>query len=392
MGKRKWLLAVVLSLTTLLLPGSVGSSQGYRVLLPFVGRGTDLQPPLQIAVLGDMSGAAAELGLRHRDGAMLAFEEWNAAGGVLGREIQWIMGDTKCSPRGGLEAARQVVERSGVRYILGAICSSASVPISEYTNPNRVLQITGVSANPRVTVDSEGQVQPYSFRACYVDEYEARIMGAFARAHLSAEVAAVLAWDQLEGMGHVFRDAFEGGGGRVVAFETFAAPQTDYSGVLSAIHAVSPDVLFVPASGEIGLIARQARAMGIMAVLLGIDYWPLDDPIEPALEGAYLPFHYSEEDPRPEVQGFISRYRARYGVEPDAIGALAYDAANVLVASIQRAGVDDTGMVKDVMAAEQHHAVTGTIIFDEYHNPIKNAAIMTIQGGELVFETSFRPD
>lgn len=392
MLNRKATVVMAAALCASLMLASAVSSLANRTFLPFMGRNTDMTPPpLKIAVLSDLSGPAAEMGGHTRDGVVLAFEEWNAAGGVLGREVEWVVGDSQCDATAGLQAAQQAVEQDQVRYIVGAFCSRASAPISDYANQNGVLQISPASSWAEVTVGASG-VKPYVFRANWEESFQGRVMAAFALTNLGADTAAVLGPG--EGIYEpAFRDEFEAGGGEIVASETVEVDQTDFSAELSAIATASPDVLFVPVPAmQASQIASQAQPMGITATMLGMDIWESADLDRQALEGAYFPVPYTLQDPRPEVLAFRTRYSDRYGTDPGGVAALGYDAATMLLQSIETAAVDNPAVVKDAMAVEQFDVVTGRIAFDEFHNPIKNAAIMTIQSGQDVFVTSIRPD
>jgi branched-chain amino acid transport system substrate-binding protein len=375
--------------------GTAVAEPGFRVMLPLVGRGTDLSPtPLKVAILADFSGPASWVGPPTRDGALLAIEEWNAHGGVAGREMRYITGDTQCDETEGRNAAQEVVEREGVKHIIGAVCSRASVAIAEYVNPRSVLQVSSASSAWPVTVDDQGSVRPFTFRALWENSYQGRLMGLFARGRLAAETAAVLASDILDPqIGPAFRDAFEGDGGQVVSLQSFASDVADYGTLLTPILAADPDVLFLPVTSEqVAPIATQARGMGISAVFLGVAEWELTSPAEDALEGAFFPYPFSAQDPGTQVQGFLSRYKARFGLEPDFIALLAYEAADLLLSSIDGAGTADPATVRDWLASQEHEVTTGRLVYDAMHNPIRSVAMLKVVSSDVVFDGSFRPD
>jgi len=351
--------------------------------------------PIKIAILGPLTGDVATFGASNRDGAIMAFEEWNAKGGVLGRPIEWVLGDSQCDPKAAADAARKVIDEDKVKYIVGAVCSSESIPISEYANEKKVLQISGTSTNPLVTVDKDGKVKPYTFRACFIDPFQGSVMAQFALQNLKAKTAAVVldvGNDYIRGLAEFFRDAFEKGGGKVVVWESFVKEDTDFSAILAKVKAANPDVFFIPTYyDKLNLIAAQAKQKGITAVLLGGDGWDSPDTDLAACDGGYFSNHYSPDDPRPIVQDFVKRYQARFGKVPDALAALAYDAANILLASIEKAGVDDPTAVAKVMETMKFDAVSGTITFDKNHNPVKNAAILHVKDGKVLFEASVSP-
>jgi branched-chain amino acid transport system substrate-binding protein len=350
---------------------------------------------IKIAILGPLTGEGSTLGASNRDGAIMAFEEWNAKGGVLGRPIEWVLADTRCDPEAAADVGRRVIDEDRVKYIVGAVCSPASIRISEYANEKGVLQISGPSTMPQVTVDEDGNVKPYTFRACFTDPFQGRVMARFAWENLGAKTAAVVLNLDLygsKGLAEYFRVAFEAGGGKVVVWESFAWGDTDFSTVLARVEEASPDVLFLPTiSQQVGLIAAQVKERDIPIALLGVDGWASQALDLEAVDGGYYSNHYSPDDPRPIVQDFVERYGAAFGSVPDATAVLAYDAANLLLQAITTAGVDDPVVVKEAMEALEFEAVSGKITFDEFHNPIKNAVILHIKDGQVIFETSISP-
>ncbi|MBC7263888.1 MAG: ABC transporter substrate-binding protein [Chloroflexi bacterium] len=344
--------------------------------------------PIKIAIIGPLSGDVATFGASNRDGALMAIEEWNAKGGVLGRPIEPILADDKCDAQEATNAANKVIFEDKVHYIVGAVCSSASIPISEIANANKVVQISGTSTNPLVTINEDGTDKEYVFRACFLDPFQGEAMANFAR-ELGKTKAAVLydvGNDYVKGLAEYFKSAFEKAGGSVVVFEAYTKDDTDFSALLTKVADSGADVLFLPDYyAKNNLIAAQIKDKGLKIQLLGGDGW--DSPLLdfPLFEGGYHSNHYSPADPRPIVQNFVSAYQAKYGAVPDALATLAYDATNILLQSIANAGVDDPEKVKDAMAAIKYEGVSGEITFDKNGDPVKKAAIIKIEGGKPVF-------
>ncbi len=110
-----------------------------------------------------------------------------------------------------------------------------------------------------------------------------------------------------------------------------------------------------------------------------------------AIEGGYFCNHYSPEDPRPIVQNFVKKYAEIYGQTPDALATLAYDAALILIDSLQRAGSTDGAAIRDAIAATNLECVSGQITFDENRDPIKTAAIIKVENGKFVFVKFVKP-
>ncbi len=343
----------------------------------------------KIGLLGPLTGDVATFGASNRDGAILAFEEWNAKGGVLGKKIEWILGDTQCDPKAAADAGKKVIDEDKVKFIVGAVCSSASIPIAQYANEKKVLQISGTSTNPLVTVGEDGKVKPYTFRACFDDPFQGSAIAAIALNQLQAKTAAVVydsGNDYIKGLAEYFKAAFEAKGGKILVWEAFVKEDTDFSAILSKVKDANPDVFVVPTYyDKMNLIGAQAKQKGITAPMIGGDGWDSADLDTAAADGGYFTNHYAPSDPRPIVQNFVKSYQAKHNVVPDALAALAYDASIILLESIKKAGTDDPVKVKDVMATISVEGVSGMISFDANHNPVKKAAILHVTNGKVEF-------
>jgi branched-chain amino acid transport system substrate-binding protein len=353
------------------------------------GRAESQTPPppgfqVKVALVLPLSGFGQDMGERTRDGALMAIQEAQAAGW----DIQTVLADSECAPEVAVDAANQVIFTDTVKYIVGAVCSSASIPISEIAEANHIVQISPVSTDPRVTTHDDGTNKEYVFRACFLDPFQGRVMAAVAR-DLGATTAAVM-YDEgdayISGLAGYFRSAFEDMGGSVPVYEAYTSAVHDFSGILSTVAAADPDVLFLPEHySRVNEIAAQADALGIQARFLGADGWDSPDLRFDLLDGAYFSTHFWAGDPRQVVVDFGQAYSTTYGTQPDALAALGYDATGVLLQAIAEAGVDNPSVVKDEMAGIAYEGVTDKIAFDEFGDPIKGAAIVAIEGGQTSF-------
>ncbi len=350
---------------------------------------------LKVAILAPLSGDVATFGQSTRDGALLAIEEWNAKGGVLGRQIEAVVEDSQCEAEPAASAANKVISQDQVKFIIGEVCSKASIPVSEIATANKVVQISPTSTNPKVTVDEAGNAKPTVFRACFIDPFQGTVGAKFALEELGAKTAAVLldqGNDYVRGLAEFFRDAFEAGGGKVVVWETYTAGDTDFTAILTKVKDANPDVLYLPDYySTVNVIAAQANQMGIKAVKLGGDGWDSPQLDKAATAGGFFTNHYAPEDPRPVVQELVKKYQAKYGSVPDALAALAYDAANILFMAIQQAGTDDPLKVAQAMEKGTFSVVSGDITFDAQHNPKKCAVLMEVHPDKVSYRTTVCP-
>lgn len=380
MSKRLFVIVSLLVVASLVLTACGGAAGGDKI---------------KVAVLAPLSGPVPTFGVSTRDGALLAIEEWNAKGGVLGKQIEAVVADSQCTADPAVNAANKVIDQDGVKYIVGEVCSKASIPVSEIAEAKGVVQISPTSTNPAVTVDpNTGKTKQYIFRACFIDPFQGLVMAKFAlgQGKKTAFIMFDKGNDYVLGLAEAFEKSFTEGGGTIVGKEAYTGQDTDFSAILTKVADSKAEVLFLPDYYNIvNLVGAQAKERGVTAVMMGGDGWDSSDLDLAAADGGFFSNHYSAEDTRPIVQDFVNRYEAKYGSKPDALATLAYDATNLLLVAIEKAGANDPAKVKDALAALQYEAVSGKIIFDASHNPIKSAVVMQVKDGKVIFTESVAP-
>jgi len=351
---------------------------------------------IKIAVLAPLSGPVPTFGVMTRDGALLAIDEWNAKGGVNGRKIVPVVEDSQCTPDPAVNAANKVIDQDKVKFIVGEVCSKASIPVSEIANAKKVIQISPTSTNPDVTVGKDGKAKDYIFRACFIDPFQGQVGAKFALETLKAKTAFIMldqSNDYVKGLAEFFEQSFTKGGGKVVGKESYTAKDTDFSAILAKVASAKPDMVYLPDYYNIvNLATKQAKEKGITAPFMGGDGWDSSDLDLKAAAGGYFTNHYSPDSTAPEAVAFLKNFKAKYkDATPDALAALAYDATNLLLQAIKEAGTDDTTKVKDAMAKITYNGVSGKITFDAQHNPIKSATILKVTDTKVVFNSVVNP-
>jgi branched-chain amino acid transport system substrate-binding protein len=299
-----------------------------------------------------------------------------------------------------VNAANKLIDQDGVKYLVGEVCSSASIPVSEIVNQKKVVQISPTSTNPSVTVDKDGKVKPFTFRACFIDPFQGLVMAKFAmgKGYKTAFVMFDQGNDYVRGLAEAFEKAFTEMGGQIVGKESYTAQDTDFSAILTKVADSKAEVLFLPDYYNIvNLVGAQANDKGVTAVMMGGDGWDSSDLDVKASNGSFYSNHYDPGDTRPIVVDWLKRFGEAYKNDkgepkvPDALSTLAYDAANLLIAAIQKAGVDDPTKVAEALAAITWDGVSGKITFDAFHNPIKAAAVIGVADGAKKFVESVAP-
>jgi branched-chain amino acid transport system substrate-binding protein len=349
---------------------------------------------IKIANLSPLTGPVPTFGESTTNGFNMAVDEWNAKGGVLGKQIEPIVEDSQCTADPAVNAANKVIDQDGVHYIVGEVCSSASIPVSEIAQEKGVLQISPTSTNTQVTLNLDGTTKSMVFRACFIDPFQGLVMAKFAtdQGYTKAFVMSDQGNDYVRGLAEVFAQKFVEYGGEIVGQENYTGTDTDFSAILTKVADSGAEVLYLPDYyNVVNLVGAQAKQLGITAVMMGGDGWDSADLDLAAADGGYYSNHYSPEDTRPIVVDFVAKYNEKYGSTPDALATLAYDATNLLLASIEKAGVDDAKVVAETMAGISYDAVSGTITFDAQHNPIKSAVVLQVKDGAINFVASVAP-
>ncbi|HKR65502.1 MAG TPA: ABC transporter substrate-binding protein [Thermoanaerobaculia bacterium] len=348
-----------------------------------------------IGEYGSLTGSEGTFGTSTHNGIKLAVDEINAAGGVNGRMLKVLTEDDQSKPEEAASAVTKLISQNNVIAVLGEVASSNSLAAAPICQQNKVPMITPSSTNPTVTEKGD-----YIFRMCFLDDYQGGTMARYLHNTLGIKKVAVLIdskSDYSTGLAKYFSDAFKAAGGTVVATQSYAKGDSDFKSQLTAIKAASPEVIYVPGYyNDIGQIAIQARDLGMQQPLAGGDGWESPKLIEiggKALEGCFYSNHYFAGDPEPTVRQFVEKYKQANSATPDALAALAYDAARVLADAIKRAGKTDGPALRDAIAATKGFpGVTGTINLGADRNPQgKKLVIVEVKGGQLSLKASVDP-
>lgn len=354
--------------------------------------GTD---PIRVGQYGAFTGKEAAFGVSARKGVILAFEEANAAGGILGRPLELLTEDNQSKAGESATIAKKFAYRDKVVAVLGGNPSSNSLEAAPILQNAKIPMIAISSTNPRVT-----EMGDYIFRVCFIDPFQGAVLAKFARDTLHARRAAILTSvnnPYSVGLSKVFREKFTRDGGEVVIEQRHSEGDKDFRAQLTAIKAAGVDVILHSGNYTEGaLICLQARQLGFTGPLFGGDAWEAPQLIEiggAAVEGTYYSTHGSPESTAPEVRNFVKKFRARWDDEtPDSIAALGYDAAQLLFAALRRAGTTDSAPLREAIATTKDFpGVTGRITIDQDRNATKSAVILTVKNGRFEYVETVAP-
>ncbi len=342
-----------------------------------------------------LTGSEATFGQSSHNGLVLAVEEVNNSGGVLGKKIKLITEDNQGKPSETQTVVQKLINRDKVVAIIGEVASSRSMAGAPICQAAKIPMITPASTSPEVTV-----IGDYIFRVCFIDPFQATVMSKFAINSMKVKKIALLV-DQKNaystGLADNFKQVFTGMGGEIVEEQKYSAGDKDFKAQLTSIKAKNPEAIFIPGYyTDVNLISIQAREIGLTCPLFGSDGWESEKLTEgkakDALEGSFFSTHVSADDPSPRVQDFIKKYKAKYNKEPDAMGFLAYDAGMILFDAMKRAGSTEGEKIKNALATTKDFpGVTGIITINEQRNAVKPAVVLEIKDGKFIYKETIAP-
>lgn len=348
-----------------------------------------------IGGLAPLTGDIAVYGNAVKNAASMAFDEINAAGGVLGKQIEYKVLDEKGDSAEAINAYNRLTSENIVA-LLGDVTSKPSIAVAELAAEDGLPMLTPTASHPDVTKPGDN-----IFRVCFLDPFQGAAMATFAADSLGAKTVAVLyntSDDYSQGLAASFQAQAESLGLTVVNYEGYGADDKDFKAQLTKIASSNPDALFIPDYyAKDALIATQAREAGITVPILGADGWDgvltaVDASNISVLNDVYFSNHYSVQDTSEKVSTFVKNYTAKFGEAPNALAALGYDAAYMLAQAITTADSTDSDKIVAALAGIKYEGVTGTIQYAGSGDPVKSVTIIRIVDGEYNFFDKVTPE
>ncbi len=371
------------------------------LILTACGGGGGAAGPIKIGGGFALTGAESALDLPAANGAKLAVKEINAAGGVLGRQIDFIIHDSKYDMTVTAQTAKQFVEQDKVIAVVGYTDSDsilASGPIIQGAG----LPFLSVGAtSPKLPT----QIGDLLFLASFGDNVQAAAGAEYAFKNFGPK--AYLLWDKgveyTTLLGGYFKARFAELGGEIVLEDTYEDNATDFSAQIAKVKALpeQPDFYYISAMPyNVGPVVKQFRDAGLTGPIVGGDGYDTPDIISVAGEaanGVWFSTH-ALIDPTGGTEGiknFIAAYKAEYGNDPEnAFAALGYDAVYLLADAIKRAGSTDAQAIKKALESTSNFpGITGAITLTaDAHVPRKGVTLIKIDGGKFTLGAEVVPD
>ncbi|MBP3210661.1 MAG: ABC transporter substrate-binding protein, partial [Oscillospiraceae bacterium] len=313
------------------------------------------EDPIMIGVISPNTGALAAYGTGIVMGADLAVEEINAAGGILGREVQLIKTDDQSDPTECLNSFNSLVAK-GIGLIVGSATSGCTSAITDAANEEEVCILS-----PTATADSITTEDDFIFRACYADSFQGAIAAAYAKQAGFDRVGIVYCAADVysKGLFDSFSKACEEYGIEVAAAQSSASLDVqDYTNQFAAMVNAGVEFVYAPYYYDVigPYVVPQARAAGYTGIIMGADgYDTTPDYVVAgadltAFNNVYWTNHYDPSDTSEKVSSFVKAFEAKYGSIPSAFGATGYDCVYMYKQAIEAAGSEDANAVRDALA------------------------------------------
>jgi branched-chain amino acid transport system substrate-binding protein len=354
-----------------------------------------LAEPVRVGIIGPLTGGVAVYGIAATNGAKLALDEINAAGGIGGQEVKYFILDEKGDPTEAVNAFRKLVEDEKIDVLIGDVTSKPSLAVAQEAAKINLPMITPTGTAENVTEAGENV-----FRTCFIDTLQGKVMGNFAVTELGLKKIAVIynaSSDYSEGLKDAFVEEAKAQGAEIIEPEAYNDGDVDFNVQLTKIAQAQPDGLYVPDYYDVDLqLITQARMAGIEGPVLGGDGW--DGVLEVAgdnpedADGAYFSNHYAADNEEENLQNFLKNYRETFDMEANSFAALGYDSAYIVKEAIERAGSIDRAELVTALAATDYSGVTGNISFDEKRNPVKTVWVISIEEGTYKLFSKVEPE
>ncbi|HEY1123374.1 MAG TPA: ABC transporter substrate-binding protein [Haloferula sp.] len=350
---------------------------------------------IKVGEFASLTGKEATFGISSHEGTLLAVEEINAAGGVLGKKIDLLTEDNQSKAGESTNAVNKLISKDGVVAILGEVASSRSFEAAPVCQDNKIPMISPASTNPSVT-----EVGDYISRACFTDPFQGAALANFATNELKATKIAMLTdvkSDYSKGLAKFFKEKFLANGGTLVTELDYNGGDKDFKAQLTTIKNSNPQAVFVPGYyTDVALIAIQAKDLGMSVPLFGGDGWEssvLLDIGKEAMNGHYFSTHCAADQGTPKMTAFVDAYKKKFnGKTPDAMAVLGYDSAMLLADAMKRAGSTEGPKLREAIATtKDFEGVSGKFSLNANRDAVKALVFIKIEDGKFRYTATVNP-
>ncbi|MDR7484372.1 MAG: ABC transporter substrate-binding protein [Armatimonadota bacterium] len=343
-------------------------------------------PTIKIGFFAPLTGPAAPDGTSSRNGAQMAVDEINAAGGVLGRPLELVVYDDRLQASEAVAIAHRLIERDRVVAVVAGSYSGPTRATAPIFQSAGIPTVAAYAVHPDITKAGD-----YVFRNSFLGTIQGKAGAHLAARILNAKTASLLVMDIDFGraLASGFRTQAAAYGLRVVSEDTYPLGEKEFAPLLTKIKGLNPDVIYATAYfAEAAQIVRQAKALGITSRIIGQEGYDSPKFLElagPAAEGVIITTNLNRDDTRPVTKQFLTRYKARFGIDADMVGASSYDAVRIIAAAIEKAGVVSPPRIRDqIYRITNFDGVTGIIRgYNRQGEVLKTVQVQIVREGRF---------
>jgi branched-chain amino acid transport system substrate-binding protein len=349
------------------------------------------QDVIKIGLLAPLTGSAAADGLSVQNSVKLAVEKVNAEGGVMGKKVELITYDDRADGKEAVALARKLIEQDKVVAVVGGSYSTPSRAMAPIFQEEKIPAVYAYAVHPDVT-----KAGNFNFRNGFLGMVEGKAAAYTAVKLLKAKRVALLISDNdfgrtlAEGF-KMYIDKYAKGAATITSVQAYPMQEKDFKAYLSKIKDENVDAIF--SSGyyfQTGPVVKQAREMGIKAYIIGEEGADSPKFLEIAgksAEGFIIVTNLNRDDKRAHVQNFLKTFETKYKIQPDMVGASAYDAFMIIIDGIKRAksvkGPDIRGAIATL---KDYDGLTGQIKrFTPEGEVVKDVQVQTVKNGRFRF-------
>ena len=349
------------------------------------------QDVIKIGLLAPLTGQAAADGLSVQNSVKLAVEKVNAEGGLMGKKVELITYDDRADGKEAVALARKLIEQDKVVAVVGGSYSTPSRAMAPIFQEEKIPAVYAYAVHPDVT-----KAGNFNFRNGFLGMVEGKAAAYTAVKLLKAKKIALLISDNdfgrtlAEGF-KMYIDKYAKGAATITSVQAYPMQEKDFKAYLSKIKDENVDVIF--SSGyyfQTGPVVKQAREMGIKAYIIGEEGADSPKFLEIAgtsAEGFIIVTNLNRDDKRAQVQNFLKTFETRYKIQPDMVGASAYDAFMIIVDGIKRAkSVKGPDIRGSIATLKDFDGLTGQIKrFTPEGEVVKDVQVQTVKNGRFRF-------
>ncbi len=342
------------------------------------------QQPIRIGFHAPLTGFAASDGKSSLNGAQLAVEQINAAGGVNGRPLELVVADDQAKPDQAVPLANKYIG-DGLKMVVSGSYSGPTRAAAGVFQEAKIPYVAGYAIHPDIT-----RAGDYVFRTSFMGEVQGRAAAKVVGDLLKKKRVTLITLnnDFGQALSAGFKEAADRFGIEIVSEYTYAMGDRQFGSVVASVKRDNPEVLYI--SGYFfngGPLVAQLRAGGVQTQIVGTEGFDTDNFIaiaKNAAEGVIITTSLDREAKLPAMRKFIDDYEAKYKVGADMVAASTHAAVTVAANALAKVGHDDTAKLRDALAATKElPTAVGTLTFNELGEVNKAGQIQVIRDGRF---------